>query len=345
MLHNKPQNDGWRIVPSAKFVASFEPPDYLIDGVLQRKFIYSFTGRTGEGKTAVALLLAATVGNPDGLNKLGDHALEHGRVLYFAGENPDDIRMRWIAMSEHMDFAPDEVDVHFLSGRTTLSKDIERITARVKGLGGVQLIVVDTARAYFEGDDENNNKQAGDYARLLRGLTQLAGGPCVVVNCHPAKYAKDDNIQPVGGGAFVAEMDGNLTCIGDGDLVEVHWQTKLRGPDFLPIKFELKRVTTPALRDSKGRNITTVMAGALSDSSYAQRVAQMLTEEDKVLDVMRAQPGISIAKIAEKMQWLTSTGQPHKARVHRVLQKLLGAGRVKKYRGRYSVAEKTKKHR
>ena len=172
------------------------------------------------------------------------------------------------------------------------------------------------------------------------------GGPCVVVNCHPAKYAKDDNIQPVGGGAFVAEMDGNLTCIGDGDLVEVHWQTKLRGPDFLPIKFELKRVTTPALRDSKGRNITTVMAGALSDSKYAQRVAQMLSEEDKVLDVMRAQPGISIAKIAGKMQWLTSTGQPHKARVHRVLQKLLSAGRVKKYRGRYSVvAEKTKKHR
>ena len=337
------QDDSWRIVSSAEFVASFEPPDYLIDGVLQRSFIYSMTGRTGEGKTAVGLLLAATVGDPKGFDKLGDKALEHGRVLYFAGENPDDIRMRWIAMSEQMDFAPDEVDVHFLFGRTSLSKDLERIATRVQKLRGVQLIIVDTARAYFEGDDENNNKQAGDYARRLRGLTQLAGGPCVLVNCHPSKYAKDDNIQPVGGGAFVAEMDGNLTCIGDGDLVEVHWQTKLRGPDFLPIKFELKRMTTAQLVDSKGRPITTVVARALSDKRFEQRVAEALSEEDEVLDVMRAQPGISIAKIAQEMQWLSKSGEPHKSRVHRVLQKLLSAGRVKKYRGQYSVAPKKAK--
>src|SRR5262249_38350148 len=36
---------------SAEFVAGFVPPDYLIDGLLQRRYVYSFTGPTGSGKT------------------------------------------------------------------------------------------------------------------------------------------------------------------------------------------------------------------------------------------------------------------------------------------------------
>jgi hypothetical protein len=39
----------------------------------------------------------------------------------------------------------------------------------------------------------------------------MPGGPCVLVACHPPKNAGDDNLLPRGGGAFIAEMDGNLT--------------------------------------------------------------------------------------------------------------------------------------
>jgi hypothetical protein len=337
-------DEDWRIVSSAGFVADFVPPDYLLDGVLQRGFLYALTGRTGEGKTAVALDIAALVGDLEATSRLGDHALEHGRVLYLAGENPDDIRMRWIAMSERMGFEPDAVDVHFLFGHTTLSQDIERIAAQVEELGGVQLIVVDTARAFFEGDNENDNKQQGDYARQqLRRLTGLAGRPCVLVNCHPSKHAADDNMQPVGGGAFVAEIDGNLTCMSDRQLVELHWQTKLRGPNFLPLKFELKQVTTPKLKDSKGRLITTVVAQALSEKRYEQRVAETLSEEERVLDAMVKQPKASIAQLAETLGWMSAKGEPNKARVHRVLQKLAEGGLVKKYRGVYRATEKGEK--
>ena len=40
-------------------------------------------------------------------------------------------------------------------------------------------VIVDTAAAYNGGDDENSNNQAGAYARQLRTLTNLPGGPCV----------------------------------------------------------------------------------------------------------------------------------------------------------------------
>ena len=41
--------------------------------------------------------------------------------------------------------------------------------------------IVDTSVAFFEGADENSNTEALAHALRLRGLTELAGGPCVIV--------------------------------------------------------------------------------------------------------------------------------------------------------------------
>ena len=89
------------IVSSADFLAGFVPPDYLIDGILQKRFIYSMTAPTGTGKTAMALMFAAHVARG---KSIGDIPVEKGRVLYLAGENPDDIRMRWLASAEKTGF-------------------------------------------------------------------------------------------------------------------------------------------------------------------------------------------------------------------------------------------------
>ena len=47
---------------SAEFVRGFVPPDYAIDGLIQRRFLYSLTAPTGHGKTAVALLVDGVQG-------------------------------------------------------------------------------------------------------------------------------------------------------------------------------------------------------------------------------------------------------------------------------------------
>jgi AAA domain/Bifunctional DNA primase/polymerase, N-terminal len=214
-----PIPDGQLIKSSTEFVKGFVPPDYLVDGLLQRRYCYALTARTGDGKTALALLLAACV---DQGIPFGGHPTERGRVLFFAGENPDDIRARWIAMSVAMNFDIDKSNVHFIPGAFKISGLIVRITKEVQALGGVSLIIVDTSAAFYEGAEENDNVQQGAHARRLRGLVNLSGGPCVIVNCHPVKNASDDNLNPRGGGAFVAEIDGNLTALRDDTAVTLH---------------------------------------------------------------------------------------------------------------------------
>ena len=102
------------IQSSAEFVGGFVPPDYLIDGWLQRRFVYSITGMTGHGKTTVMLFIAicAALGI-----KIDGREVEKCRVLFFAGENPDDIRMRWIKLCEEMERDPAGIDVFFCPAR------------------------------------------------------------------------------------------------------------------------------------------------------------------------------------------------------------------------------------
>ena len=181
---------------------------------------------------------------------------------------------------------------------------------------------MDSSAAFFEGDDENNNPQQGGHARRLRELTNLAGEPCVLVLCHPPKNAGDDNLQPPGAGAYVAEIDGNLTVTKDDMTVELHWQTKLRGPDFAPVNFMLKSVTHEELKDTKGRLIPTVVASHLSDTAQEDMTKAARCDEDLALQALAKNRRASVADLARDLGWYTAKGEPHKSKTHRILGRL-----------------------
>ncbi len=286
------------IQSSSQFVHGFVPPDYLVDGILQRRFIYSLTGRTGGGKTAIALFIAASIGAG---KSIGSSAVEQGRVLYFAGENPDDVRMRWIAIAQQMNFDIETIDVHFVPGVFKISELIARVSAEIEALGDLSLVIIDTSAAFYESDDENSNTQQGIHARRLRSLVTLRGGPCVMVLCHPVKNAADDNLIPRGGGAFIAEMDGNLTCKNDDSAVEMHWQGKFRGPDFAPISFLLRTVTHERLKDGKGRLIPTVLASHLSEIAQEELATVARSNEDRLLAALAENKRASLAELAKEL--------------------------------------------
>lgn len=79
---------------SAEFCAARTPADYLIDGSLRDGWLYTLTGPTGHGKSAVALAMAYAIARG---GYLGSNEIKQGSVLFLAGENADDIRERWIS--------------------------------------------------------------------------------------------------------------------------------------------------------------------------------------------------------------------------------------------------------
>ena len=152
-------------------------------------------------------------------------------------------------------------ELFFVAGTFDVDQMHARLNAEAERLGGVDLVVVDTSAAYFLQDNENDNAQMGSHARMLRRLTTLPGGPCVLVLCHPIKNAQEPSqLLPRGGGAFLAEMDGNLTIWKkEGGQIEL-WHNKMRGPGFEPLTFKLETISCDRLIDTKGRNIPTVRA-------------------------------------------------------------------------------------
>jgi AAA domain len=323
---------------SAEFVAGFVPPDYLIVGWLQRRFVYSLTAATGDGRTAIALLITMLVAQGF---KLGKLSVKRGRVLYFAGENPDDVRMRWMATTQQFGLTPENIDnVHFVPGVFKFTEIGERIRQEMAAQE-LALVIVDTSAAYFETDDENNNMQALAHAKRLRELSRLPGAPTVLICCHPTKNA--ESLVPRGGGAFLNEVDGNLTCKRNDLAVELHGHGKFRGPDFAPMFFQLKVVTHERLKDADGNLIQTVVALPLSDEGLKEISLKNRKDQDDVLLSIEGAPDLSTRDRAQQLCWLTKAGDPYHMRVVRAEKALKEAGLIKKNRDDWELTDKGKK--
>lgn len=333
------------ILSSAQFVAGFVPPSYLIDGLLQRRFVYSMTGPTGHGKTTVMLCIVYHIAQ--GL-PLDGREVEKSRVLYFAGENPDDVRMRWIKLCEEKRVEPDDMDVFFLPGSPPIGNAEIRamIDRETKEHGPFGLLVIDTSAAYFQGDEENNNSQLHEHAKMMRSFVNLPGGPTVVVTCHPTKNPDLTNLLPRGGGAFLAEMDGNLVCIKNDPIVRVHWHGKFRGPDFAPLLFKLLPGTSDKLVDAKKRKISTVTATPISETEEGdiERAQWLRQAEMLVLLLDEGNARLSHSEMATKLGWLHKDGvTPNKQVAHRTMAALVARKLVEREGGRHVLTDKGRK--
>jgi hypothetical protein len=322
-----PASNGFRIQTSKEFIADFEPPDYVVDYVIQRGYLYAVTSPSGQGKTAIALVLALAT---DAGGDWGGAKVYPGATLYFAGENPTDVRNRWIAMG-----GPDCQNVYFVPGtKFSLREQIDEIKAAAAEYGPLSGIIVDTKQAYFEDENENDNVPAVEQARDLRELTTLEGRPAVIVLCHPRGGAHTpEQMIPRGGTAFLGEIDGNITCVLDEGLIEVRPHSKFRGStNWGPLNFHLDYIKLPAeYTDTQGRPIPTVVAMSVTDDEIDRIGKNKNNKMFKVLDMMVDHPGISITDIAENLSWFKENGEPNRSWVsNEINRRLVPKGFVEK---------------
>ena len=115
----------------------------------------------------------------------------------------------------------------------------------------------------------------------------MPGKPCVVVCSHPTKNAqKHEELVPRGGGAFVAEVDGNLTLMKkDVGKSEMFWSKKFRGRIDNPVQIALTPVEAATTRDAKGRPLRSVLAAVADEPDAAELVAAR-SLRDRILILM-----------------------------------------------------------
>jgi hypothetical protein len=344
------QPQGRLVLTMSKFLDGLAQSDYVIDGLLKRGFFYSFTAMTGGGKTAIALAIAELASNRKRRRRLGNHDVEHVRVLYIACENAEDVRERLIGMESKMDFDRADLDMFVIDKVFDLEKNMERIRKEVEEFGGnIGLVIIDTSAAMFQGADENNNPQMINHAKVQRRLCELPGRPCVVALNHPTKgAATPEQLLPRGGGGYLNETDGNFTAWAYGErLSRFHWTGKLRGPDFEPIVFRLPTIFSTKLADAKGRLMPTVMAEVATDAQVIETEEKAKFQETRLLTAMLNRPNGSLTEWAEDCGWMNQgkpgeVAQPNKSLVRRVMKRLTDTKRAEKIGNDYTLTRKAK---
>lgn len=332
-----PTEPEFKIDTAAEFLAKWQPPEYVFEGVMLRRRAYSWTGMTGHGKTAVALLMA--VYKSKGWS-LGGHAAEPGRVLYLCGENPDDVRDRFKVVCEVLQVDPNDLDVDFVDGRINIADRFPAIVRHYQSKAKeLALVIVDTLVAFFHGEEETNMLMLEYIHKHLRILKGLPGGPCVLIPAHPNRAArKHEDCIPRGGGSTTNELDGNFTMFSKDpgpfyETTEMSVTGKHRGAPFDPIVFKLELVYSKLLTDAKGKIIPTIVAKVLSGEESAQ-LARTNRSDDEALyrDICEHQESTQRDR-AERLGWLyapDSLGmrKPATSKVARVVARLKNDNRI-----------------
>jgi len=325
---DKKRSDTPLLVDACDWLAESVPPVYVVEGIVQRGTLCALTAVTNHGKTAVSLALAVCVATG---RKFAGKEISQGKVLILCGENPDGFRTRLTATLQHMNLERGDVAglISVVPLPLAIGNYVEQIVAEGRKAGGeYALVLIDTSVSYFSGDNEDDNLQARNHAWHLRALSELPGHPAIIANCHPTKNADKDALLPRGGGAFLNEIDVNLTVWAEGESATLHWHRKKRGPDFEPIPFEFIGLTI----EEHGVKVPAVVAVHITEDRADNIRRQRSQEEDRLLHALLHHPDESYPGLASHCGW---PGDKAKSKVSRVMGRLKDDQLVKKYRGHY----------
>lgn len=321
--HAKRAEKGPLLLDACDWLDQATPMEWVVDGLIQRGQLYAMTAITNHGKTAIGLLLALSVAA--GV-QFAQRNILPGKVLILCGENPDGFRTRLHATLESMGL--ERMDI---AGRVTvlphalpLAGCVEQIIEEARTQeGDYSMVLVDTSISYYSGDNEDDNLQARTHAWHLRALTELPGHPAIIANCHPTKSADREALLPRGGGAFVNEIDTNLTVWAEGETATLHWHRKKRGPDFDPIPFEFHGKSI----EEHGRKVPTVVAAHITEQRDIELRNKRRQTDDRLLYEMLHHPTEGFR------EWARACELSGPSAVHRVMERLKHDKLVEKYRG------------
>lgn len=307
------------------FSKSLKPMRFVVEHILQRGYVSALSGFSNAGKTAIAnaIVKAVVMGEP-----LGPYPVKKGRVLYLAGENSQNVQMRFRGMEEFFNLPKGVLDAVIVKDETfPIHGKLDVLRNALKYWDDVVLVVVDSKLVFFEGNSEDDNREAMDQAADFNKIARMHNDPAVLVLAHPAKgLTSQQALEPRGGGAFLNQIDANLTAWNEGSTTQLWWAKKIRGGGFNPITLELIEPELKGMTmELSGDAVSTVLAVPASEERAEELHGKGLGYRNLVLLAMFEQAGMGQRRICERLEWPSKL----KTRVLRAQQALLDEKLIK----------------
>jgi hypothetical protein len=233
-----------------------EPIQYLVDGFLAHS-LFVMAGQPGVGKTSALIALAMV--------QAGFHIEDcelktrKKRKTIFVTEDSDQIVRSLFAYGKHFGIDPALIAqmIVIIDARRSDVKDILKLAQNCEKhtLDGQRpWLVLDTANATLDLDDENDNAKVGQYLSSIKATLFVQMGVPVCITAHTNKTIsrKDSDAQARGASAFTGDATLTGILFLDDDQQRYMKLTKTRyEPIFREIRFD-SQTFTEAVTDADG---------------------------------------------------------------------------------------------
>lgn len=262
------------------------PPDWLVDGFLERESLALLFGDSEAGKSFVAVDVTCCIatGTPWHGRTVGQ-----GPVAVIAGEGQKGLKRRFMAWGIRHGLDIDRAPIFISSGAASFldrqsMADVEVAIETVAAEhGNPALIVVDTLARNFGPGDENSTNDMGEFVRAADLLRQKYRAAVLLI--HHTGHGNKDRAR--GGYALKCSLDFEYRLERGADGVTRLDCTKCK--DFerpSPMAFKLRPVDLP-LKDEQGGQVV----GAVMDSVEYEPAPKNVTvgrgkNQTKALDVL-----------------------------------------------------------
>ncbi len=280
-----PKSSRWQAVPLQ--LDAIEPIDYLIDGFFAHSFAV-IAGQPGVGKTTAMLAVALIAAG----FQIGDSGLkaEARRKIIYVSEDTAQVRRSLFAYAKHMNLDRQELQDYFV-----LVESIRSTADQVLELAHLVLehtinderpwLIIDTANATLDIENENDNSQVGAYMAALKQTiyTQLKTSITIITHTAKTMANTDDSAMARGASAYTGDATLTAVLFMDEDKNRYLRLGKARyEPPFREIML-VSHIHTEAVVNRHGnlQEVKCVIVAPQSSSEADRKQLQAEKQEDK----------------------------------------------------------------
>jgi hypothetical protein len=222
-------------------VLALPPPEWLVEGFIPAGSLAQLYGRSGAGKSFVAIDLALSIAA--GRSWLDEHVTKKGPVVYVAAEGLAGVQARVGAWLAHHQLTPADLDGFRLLGEPLPLGEAREVSALISEAKGqfpdlpLSMVVLDTQARCTEGLDENHARDMGRAVAEADRMKRETGATVLLV--HHSGYARG---HPRGSTAVRAALDTLIHLDGRKGVVRLACEKQKDAPEFREIHFRLLEV-------------------------------------------------------------------------------------------------------